>query len=56
VNALKERLSRYHLSCLRTIGLADEIIEISDHCASLPALDDRTADEILGYDEKALPG
>ena len=56
VNALKERLNRYHQSRPRTIGLADEIIAISDHCASLPVLDNRTADEILGYDEKGLPG
>ena len=28
------------------------ILEISERCAALPDLDDRTADEILGYDER----
>ncbi len=56
VNALKERLSRYHQNRPRAIGLADEIISISDHCASLPVLDGRTPEEILGYDEKGVPG
>jgi antitoxin VapB len=36
-------------------GLRDEILAIGAHCASLPVLDDRTADEILGYDENGLP-
>jgi antitoxin VapB len=56
VDALKERLSRYHQSRPRTIGLADEIIAISDHCASLPVLDNRTPEEILRDNEKGLPG
>jgi antitoxin VapB len=56
VKALKERLSRYHQKHPRTISLADEIIAISDHCASLPVLDNRTPEEILGYDEKGVPG
>jgi len=56
MNALKERLSRYDEQARpRTIGLADEIIAISDHCASLPVLDDRTAEEILDHDEKGAP-
>ncbi|MBM3804787.1 MAG: antitoxin [Acidimicrobiia bacterium] len=55
VNALKERLSRYDQTRPRAIGLADEIIAISDHCGSLPVLDDRTPEEILGYDEKGAP-
>ena len=35
--------------------LADELDEIALHCASLPVLDDRNADDILGYDENGLP-
>jgi antitoxin VapB len=35
--------------------LADELEEIAEHCASLPVLDSRPADEILGYDEHGLP-
>lgn len=35
--------------------LADELDEIALHCASLPILDPRDAEEILGYDEHGLP-
>ena len=35
--------------------LADELEEIGEHCASLPVLDQRRAEEILGYDEAGLP-
>ena len=35
--------------------LADELDEIALHSASLPVLDARDADEILGYDEFGLP-
>lgn len=33
----------------------DKVMAIIDHCASLPVLDDRSADEILGYDDIGLP-
>lgn len=36
-------------------SLADELDEIALRCASLPVLDPRPADEILGYDENGLP-
>jgi len=52
--ALAERLERTR----RTRGkrrLVEEIDEIADHCASLPLLDTRSADEILGYDANGLP-
>jgi antitoxin VapB len=35
--------------------LAEELDEIALHCASLPVLDSRDAEEILGYDEQGLP-
>jgi antitoxin VapB len=28
---------------------------ISDRCAALPVMDDRTPDQIIGYDERGLP-
>lgn len=31
------------------------IDEISRRCAAMPVLDDRTPDEIVGYDENGLP-
>ena len=33
-------------------SMRDAILEISERCAALPDLDTRTADEILGYDER----
>jgi len=36
-------------------GLAERLMAIGRHCASLPVLDERTPDEILGYDEHGLP-
>ena len=35
--------------------LADELDRIARHCASLPRRDPRSADEILGYDDRGLP-
>ena len=52
--ALRERLERLR----RERGkrrLADDLNAIALHCAALPELDARTADDILGYDEHGLP-
>jgi hypothetical protein len=35
--------------------LAEELDEIALHCSRLPVLDNRSPDEILGYDENGLP-
>ena len=40
---------------LRHEPLRPEIQEILDRAGALPILDDRTDDEILGYDENGLP-
>ncbi len=34
----------------------EKLLKIARHCASLPVLDDRSPEEILGYDEQGLPG
>ena len=34
--------------------LADELDEIAQHCSSLRVLDNRDADEILGFDEHGV--
>ncbi|MGH6959189.1 MAG: type II toxin-antitoxin system VapB family antitoxin [Dongiaceae bacterium] len=52
--ALQERLLRER-GRKRTKGRKERLVEISFHCASLPDLDMRSADEILGYDEHGLP-
>lgn len=52
--ALRDRLERTRRR--RTgRGLADELDKIALHCASLPVLDERAAEDILGYDERGLP-
>ena len=52
--ALRDRLERIRRR--RTgRGLADELDEIALHCASLPVLDERAAEDILGYGECGLP-
>ncbi len=52
--ALRDRLERVRRR-LSGHRLADELDEIALHSASLPILDARDADEILGYDESGLP-
>ena len=52
--ALEDRLARLRRERARR-PLADELDRIALHCARLPVLDDRPADEILGYDEHGVP-
>ncbi len=52
--AVRERLAR--VTGRRTgRSLADELDEIALRCAALPVLDERSEDEILGYDAVGLP-
>lgn len=53
--ALRERLEREERKRLNKAALLEEIRAISHHCASLPVLDMRSEDEILGYDENGIP-
>ena len=52
--ALRERLERLEREP-QGRRLADRLDEIVRHTASLPVLDPRAADEILGYDASGLP-
>jgi antitoxin VapB len=52
--AAEERLQRVRQSRAGR-SVAAQILEIGRRCASLPDLDTRSADEILGYDEHGLP-
>ena len=36
-------------------NLKNEILEIGKNCSSLPLLDNRTANDILGYDNDGMP-
>ncbi|MEA3276180.1 MAG: type II toxin-antitoxin system VapB family antitoxin [Pseudomonadota bacterium] len=53
--ALRDRLERVRRQ-QSARRLADELDEVARHCASLPVLDKRKPDEILGYDAQGLPG
>ena len=52
--ALQERLERI-LGRRRTRGLRDDIRRIQERIAALPRRDERTDEEILGYNEAGLP-
>ena len=53
--ALAERLQRERLRRGRPPRrLADELNEIALHCAGLREIDNRSADQIIGYDDKGL--
>ena len=54
LNALREQLRR---ETGRAAGstLAEELRSIGERCAALPDLDTRSADEIIGYDERGVP-
>jgi antitoxin VapB len=53
--AIRERLERVERKRMNKAALLEEIRAISHHCASLPVLDTRSEDEILGYDEHGIP-
>ena len=53
--ALSERLAREQLKRGRNPRLSEELREIVERFSALPILDDRTPDEIIGYDEYGLP-
>ena len=52
--ALRERLARLR-GRPRRRRLREELREIAERCARLPTLDERSADEILAYDQRGLP-
>ncbi len=54
VEALRERLHR-HQGRRGRRRLSEELKAIRERCSALPVIDDRAADEILGYDEHGLP-
>jgi antitoxin VapB len=53
VVALRERLERERRH--RRPDVVARIRRLADELAEIPTLDDRTADEIIGYDEHGLP-
>jgi antitoxin VapB len=55
IRALRERLERIS-GRRRGGGLRDEIVRMQERIACLPQLDEGSDEEILGYDERGLPG
>ena len=55
VVALRERLAREQRKSEAVEALVEEIMDLGRHCAALPLLDARSADEIIGYDQHGLP-
>lgn len=53
VVALRERVERQRT--LRGPSKAEKLRILGEEIAALPVLDDRTPDEIIGYDERGLP-
>ncbi len=53
VQSLRERLAR--LRRMRGPRLSEELLKIGRRCARLAVKDERSADEIIGYDEHGLP-
>jgi antitoxin VapB len=54
ITALRERLRREQRAYRPS--LEDDIMAISRRCAALPRRTGRTSDEIIGYDDRGLPG
>jgi antitoxin VapB len=55
INALRDRLAREEQKDVDVAGKVADAMEIGRHYVAQPLRDDRTADEIIGYDERGLP-
>jgi len=47
---------RVRIECARPSGMAERLMKIGERYARLADRDTRTHDEVLGYDERGLPG
>jgi antitoxin VapB len=54
VTALRERLKRLEQT-KQSDSLADQLDAIAQRSAELPVIDQRSADEIIGYDDQGVP-
>jgi len=55
IAAMEERLAREVRKRADKEALLADVRAIIDHCSSLPILDNRSEDEIMGWDENGLP-
>jgi antitoxin VapB len=56
MHALRERLARLNKRSRYGRPLSEELRAIGERVAALPVLDPRSPDEIVGYDDRGLPG
>ncbi|MDM8558024.1 type II toxin-antitoxin system VapB family antitoxin [Candidatus Parabeggiatoa sp. HSG14] len=54
LNALRERIKKEKEKRKGTVSLKDELLQIGKECAALPILDNRTPEEILGYNNNGV--
>jgi antitoxin VapB len=55
LTAMRERLEREKEKLSQAVSLKEEILRIGQECAALPVLDQRTPEEILGYNQHGVP-
>jgi antitoxin VapB len=53
--AVQERLERERARVAHRPGIADRLRALAAEVASFPVYDERTSDEIIGYDDDGLP-
>lgn len=56
LNALRERLDREKEKQNPPVSLKEALLRIGQECAALHVLDQRSPEEILGYNEMGIPG
>lgn len=54
ISALRAELDREQ-GRVRALGMAEELLAIGERYKALPSYDQRSDDEILGYDERGIP-
>jgi antitoxin VapB len=54
LNALRERIKKEKEKQKGAISLKDELLQIGKQCAALPVLDNRSPEEILGYNKDGV--
>ena len=52
LNALQERINKEKQK--NAVSLKDELLQLGKECSALPVLDNRTPEEILGYDDNGV--
>ena len=55
LTALRERLEREKEKLSQAESLKEELLRIGQERAALPELDQRTPEEIIGYNEQGIP-